>query len=73
MAVTTSIEFKITKAVQPQTTYLVECEVTKKMSDIRHEIMGYIKDADGKVTVATAKAVLADLAGIPGAFAARGK
>ena len=73
VAVTTSIEFKITKAVQPQTTYLVECEVTKKMSDIRHEIMGYIKDADGKVTVATAKAVLADLAGIPGAFQARGK
>ena len=66
VAVATSIEFKITKAVQ-QTTYLVECEVTKKMSDIRHEIMGYIKDADGKVTVATAKAVLADLAGI-GAF-----
>ena len=32
-----------------------------------------VKDADGKVTVATAKAVLADLAGIPGAFAARGK
>ena len=39
------------------------------MSDIRHEIMGYIKDADGKVTVATAKACSPTSPG-PGAFGA---
>ena len=68
VATTVKIEFKIGKRVMPQVSYLVECEVTKEWSvNLKYDVSGSIKEADGSSTLATCVAVMANPAQIPGA------
>ena len=68
VATTVKIEFKIGKRVMPQVSYLIECEVTKEWSvNLKYDVSGSIKEADGSSTLATCVAVMANPAQIPGA------
>lgn len=72
VAITVKIEFKIARRVLPQTTYLVECELTKWLSaNLKCEVTGRIlepePDARGKdVLIASCLATMANPAQIPG-------
>ena len=74
VATTVKIEFKIARPVRPQTTYRVECEMSKCWTEnLKYDVAGAIKEVErdahtGKeVVLASCVATMANPAQIPGA------
>lgn len=73
---TLNFECAIKRKVEPHTTYLAEAEVGKKLdgAGIKYEINATLKAADGKgAAFAVAKAVMVNVAALPGSMESRYK
>lgn len=65
-ATTTAMECRVKKKVHPHITYKLEAQVTRQISEFRVEVEGKLLDASGQTVMATAKAQMANVAGVPG-------